>query len=436
MSRAVLALVAGLVAVAAVAAAQPATWLSETTSPLFINQALGPTKVYGKSYALVISESHYQDGGGWEDLPFNSAEADNLAGVLVAQGFAVQRVKDPTAAELQSILRAFVTRFGSPDARFVVFYTGHGWSDLNALEGYLVPADAPNPNTSRAAFNQKAISTAEILGVSRQANARHVLFVFDSCFSAAVFKTKGGAPTLPSALYVESLKGPARQFLTATAEDEKAPSHSVFTPAFAEGIRGGADYNRDGVVTGLELALWLKTTVASSDTPTKPQYGDVQSRGGDIVFSPPPADNPTTGAAHQFRPAAQLAPPTKPAEFDGLQIFYYRKAADRLNIIHALETQHVPAEITRSSNPESLTTNTLACSANADARAVRATKTIALALIDNGIPLYEVQQFNKPGKGATRIELLNSARYGWNGKRPLTRDQVEGLSSCPASLHN
>ena len=58
-------------------------------------------------------------------------------------------------------------------------------------EGFLVPADAP-PATDRA-FKIKALHMRDFGGLVRLAESKHVLSVFDSCFSGTIFTARAGA---------------------------------------------------------------------------------------------------------------------------------------------------------------------------------------------------------------------------------------------------
>ena len=123
----------------------------------------------------------------------------------------------------------------------------------------------------------------EVVGWARRIEARHALFVFDSCFSGTIFKTRSEVPD-PS--YVSSLTArPVRQFLTAGRAGEVVPQKSIFVPALIRGLSGDADFTEDGYVTGSELALFLQSELAG--TGQTPQYGRLREHEyseGDYVF--------------------------------------------------------------------------------------------------------------------------------------------------------
>ena len=81
--------------------------------------------------------------------------------------------------------------------------------------------------------------------------AKHLLAVFDSCFSGSIFALERAAPADITYKTVQ----PVRQYITAGGADESVPDKSIFKDCFLEGIRGEADANRDGYITGSELGI-------------------------------------------------------------------------------------------------------------------------------------------------------------------------------------
>ena len=394
----------------------------------YLQTAHGPTLAYTASYALVISASKYSHG--WDPLEFNEGEANKLASALMSEGFIVNRLRDATSKELHSTLNDFVRQHDRPGARIIIFFTGHGYSNRTHLLGYIVPTDAPDPGVDPKGFGQKAISTEDLLRVSGSTKqARHILFVFDSCFSGAVFKTKGG-PRHPPPLYVDTSLRDARQFLVSASEDQESPSESEFTPALIDGIKGRADYNHDGIVSGIELALWLQSVV----TLTTPQYGDVQSHGGDILFRPVPGLPASTRLPQAQLPVAAEIGAATPEVAD---IYYYRKAADGQRVLEALQATKLTFETTRAQQPETYKTNTIACAKLASPSTMDEVRRLALQMEASGTPIYEIQQFRKkPNADARRVELLTSIRYDHTSRAALSSAQIAKMTTCPPALHN
>lgn len=133
-----------------------------------------------------------------------------------------------------------------------------------------------------------------ILTWARDIEAKHALFLFDSCFSGTIFKAKA-LPKIPPHIS-DVTSRPVRQFISAGSAGEEVPANSVFTPSFIRAVRGEGDLDKDGYVTGTELGMYLHRKVLSYDTGQTPQYGKIKDPDldeGDFVFalrspSPPP----------------------------------------------------------------------------------------------------------------------------------------------------
>ena len=104
----------------------------------------GTVRLYGASYALVIGIDKYI--GGWPRLSNAVKDAELVAAALRQQGFAVTLRRNLNGDALRSELRRFFGRKGRDgDARLFLWFAGHGYSE--GKEGFLVPADAPRPES-------------------------------------------------------------------------------------------------------------------------------------------------------------------------------------------------------------------------------------------------------------------------------------------------
>jgi hypothetical protein len=257
---------------------------------LEVKDASGSTLFeYAESHALVVWAGNYRNPF-WKKLNNIAAEASQVEAALRRQGFQVTVVANPTGEELQGSIGQFIQRFGfKPNNRLVVYFAGHGWTRSGDL-GYLVPVDAPDSSSVQGDldFARRALSMEQILSWSKQMEAKHVLFVFDSCFSGAVFKVRS-ASRAPA--YLErKMSLPVRQFLTAGDANEVVPAQSLFTPLLIRGLDGAADLNRDGYITGSELGDYLPQAMSEYTTSQNPQYGKIRDPRldeGDIVFRSP-----------------------------------------------------------------------------------------------------------------------------------------------------
>ncbi|BCG64444.1 MAG: hypothetical protein methR_P2222 [Methyloprofundus sp.] len=242
-------------------------------------------ELYNNSYALLIGVSHYT--AGWPSLTAIPDELDDVERMLNQQGFTkVVRVDNPNKKQLRAAFNDFIDEYGyDAGNRLLFFYSGHGHSFDGDKRGYLVPTDAPNPHQNKKGFLRKALSMNQIMTWSRNMDAKHALFLFDSCFSGSVFQSKAlkDTPKYISRLSTKSV----RQFITAGNEEDEVPASSTFTPAFVSALEDGlADRNGDGYVTGSELGMYLQEEVPKS-VRQMPQYGkisDFKLSRGDFIF--------------------------------------------------------------------------------------------------------------------------------------------------------
>ena len=241
-------------------------------------------QLYSGSYALLVGASNYH--AGWPSLESIPGELDNVETMLQRKGFVVKRVHDPDSKQLKDAFTSFINSHGyDPNNRLLFFYSGHGFTRMNGKKGYLVPVDAPDPDKDEKGFLTKALGMNHILSWSRDIEAKHVLFLFDSCFSGTVFKQRD-RPKPPK--HITRLTAqPVRQFITAGQAGESVPANSTFTPMFIDALKFGVgDLNQDGYVSGTELGLFLQEKVPLHANQS-PQFGKIQdydlSR-GDFVF--------------------------------------------------------------------------------------------------------------------------------------------------------
>jgi len=260
----------------------------------------GVVDLYGKSYALVIGASDYKY---WPKLPGVKRDVALVKAALEKHGFAVTTVMDPTRGDYDQAMRSFISKYGQDQSnRLLFYYAGHGHTIKGAQGpemGYMIPVDAPLPGKDRGKLRAAAISMLEVEIYAKQIDAKHALFVFDSCFSGSIF---GLTRAIPAAISDKTTK-PVRQFITAGAADQEVPDDSVFRRQFVAGLAGDADLNHDGYVTGSELSQFLEYTVINYTRGAQtPQYGKIRDPfldKGDFVFFLPKS----------ARQAGKLQPP-------------------------------------------------------------------------------------------------------------------------------
>jgi formylglycine-generating enzyme required for sulfatase activity len=240
--------------------------------------------LYKGSHALIIGVSDYT--AGWPDLESIPGEMKKLETALKGKGFSVTKIINPDSRGLKRGFEDFIEKYGyDTNNRLLFFYAGHGYTRDNNNKGYLVPTDAPSPERNERGFLRKAVRMSKVMAWARDIEAKHALFLFDSCFSGTVFKARD-LPKAPPAIR-EMTTRPVRQFITAGSAGETVPAKSTFTPAFIDAItHGEGDLNKDGYVSGMELGLHLQQEVPLHTRQT-PQFGkitDYELSRGDFIF--------------------------------------------------------------------------------------------------------------------------------------------------------
>jgi tetratricopeptide (TPR) repeat protein len=259
-------------------------------------------QLYEDYYALVIGVGDYTQG--WPDLPGAVKDAREVASTLEKLGFKVKLTLNPTSGQLMSTLNDMAFGMGRIRNRaLLLYYAGHGetleLADGTKL-GYIIPTDCPLKNLDPRGFDRKAVSMRDIEDVALKVKSKHLLVMFDSCFSGSLFNLVRAAPVD----ITEKSVRPVRQFITAGAAGEQVPDKSVFKIVFLDGIMGDADLNRDGYVTGSELGMHLQAEVVNYTRGGQhPQYGKINNPRldkGDFIFVPRTAKAMTPAASQRL----------------------------------------------------------------------------------------------------------------------------------------
>jgi hypothetical protein len=241
---------------------------------------------FSQGYALVIGEIDYRY---WQPLKSVRDDVTTVTKLFEEQKFIVETLVDKTSDDLKRGIENFLNKYGHEEkARLIIYFAGHG--DTQKLPtgmdmGYIVPIDAPKYDVDSIGFLQKSIPMNQFDAWSKQYACRHILFIFDSCFSGTIFNTRGEPP-----VYItKSITEPVRQFITSGNKDETVPEPSVFRPLLERALKNGeADKNKDGYISGTELGKYLHDEVTSRyDNKWTPQYGKSKEPNldkGDFIF--------------------------------------------------------------------------------------------------------------------------------------------------------
>jgi uncharacterized protein (TIGR02145 family) len=253
-------------------------------------------ELYTQSHALVIGISKYTNG--WPSLPGVNKDIDEIKKALESNDFNVVVAKDLNKDQMDKAFTDFIAKYGQDiNNRLLFYFAGHGHTVKTTYGdklGYVVPSDAPNPNTNQTEFQSKSMEMAQIEIYAKRIQSKHALFLFDACFSGALFSATRAVPEIIS----YKTREPVRQFITSGNEDETVPDKSIFREQFVVAITTDyGDSNKDGYLTGTELGEFLQTNVINySRSSQHPQYGKIRHPAldkGDYVF-PLPSSRPST----------------------------------------------------------------------------------------------------------------------------------------------
>jgi hypothetical protein len=243
--------------------------------------------LYRGSYALIVGNSNYTNG--WDPIPGATRDVGEIAKVLEKQGFNVTLKTDLNREDFSQAISKFSLKYGKAENNRLFFYfAGHGYTQklVTGEElGYLVMANAPLPEKDLIGFTIRSVDMQSIVTQAKIIRARHVLFMFDSCFSGSIIDMR--ERIIPKSIS-DKVKYPVRQFITAGRANEPVPDKSVFKQAFLDLLEGRDEEPiPDNYITGEELGLYLKVKVPRYNPNQHPQYGKIRDPRldkGDFVF--------------------------------------------------------------------------------------------------------------------------------------------------------
>jgi len=245
--------------------------------------------IYDKSYALIIGNSHYDN---WKKLTSVQKEVEDIESALEKRGFTVDRKSNLSGKEIREAFDNFINQYGfTKNNRLLVYFAGHGdtQSSNDERRGYIIGRDTPTFSQDPHTFKRSAVSMNEIESYAVRIESKHVLFIFDSCFSGSIFEVRGRISHPEPILSYTSR--PVRQFITSGSADEVVPGKSDFATYFLRALNyNKADYTGDGYTTGTELGMYLHDKVVGLNKKTQtPQWGKILNSSldeGDFVFFP------------------------------------------------------------------------------------------------------------------------------------------------------
>jgi formylglycine-generating enzyme required for sulfatase activity len=232
--------------------------------------------LYEQSYALVVGNCDYQN---FIRLPGAKQDVEEVAKALERKGFIVELALNLTGKEFKTLFTNFALNRGNKEnTRMLFYYAGHGATLPMAGKdtmGYLVMIDTPKPDKNRAEFVNKSVDMQYMVLQSQLMTARHVLYMFDSCFSGTILNFRSD---IKPGKVSRRVKYPVRQFITAGSADEEVPDKSYFKQVFLDLIEGRDEEPfKDGYITGEELGFYLNSKVPYYFSYQHPQFGKIKN---------------------------------------------------------------------------------------------------------------------------------------------------------------
>jgi uncharacterized caspase-like protein len=241
--------------------------------------------LYNQSYAVIIGINAYDK---LSSLEYAVKDARAMEEKLKSLGFQVTILlnQHATKDKILKILGDELPQRVQNNDRVIIFFAGHTQTEEMAdgtQMGYIVPVDADTKN-----IFSTAISMDQIRAFSRRLQAKHVLYLIDSCFTGLGLTKAGTIPPSERDYLLKVTTRKAHQILTAGGKGEFAHLEEgglgVFTEYVLEALDGSADRDVKGFITFSDIASYVKLKVSRfTETRQIPQYGSIDGE-GEFVF--------------------------------------------------------------------------------------------------------------------------------------------------------
>ena len=146
----------------------------------------------------------------------------------------------------------------------IVYFSGHGLSDPEDKSNYLLPIDANPDNISATAYRLDALYRN-----LRQLTDGKITVILEACFSGRTPKGQiGGKTSGVSIVDPKALAPQGIDILAAAKPDQMAnwyvdQNHGLFTYYLMRALRGDADTDTDGKITGAEIKTYVTREVSA-----------------------------------------------------------------------------------------------------------------------------------------------------------------------------
>lgn len=202
-----------------------------------------------KLYVVSVGICDYKDAR-VRDLRFTEADAASFNKVMLTHTDEVYTLlgAKATHSNVCSVISEVFAKATSQDA-VVLFFSGHGYPggfccyDMSSAGG--------------------GLTYTEIAALFRQCKAKRKMVFADACFSGGLRKEKKDSEAAASVR-----RGDVMFFLSSrtneTSQEMRGGPNGQFTRFLVRGLSGGADTNRDRIITAKELYSFVHEGVASA----------------------------------------------------------------------------------------------------------------------------------------------------------------------------
>jgi hypothetical protein len=221
--------------------------------------------IYTAQHALIIGINNYR---ALRPLYQAERDANEIATILASEpyNFAVETLfgEQATYENIDTQLRALYNT--KPDDAILIYFAGHGITDTdreNKSTGYLAAV-----NTEPEVF-RTAISLVEVTKLRKHAKAKHILFIFDACFSGHVLEFGRGVDTAKD----KFLGRRAYQAIAAGASDQVVADINSMSREVVKILKNPYLVAKYGLVTANMLGTHLKNSISDDENRTQIPYG-------------------------------------------------------------------------------------------------------------------------------------------------------------------